>query len=160
MTLSLVLADVYLGCLTLSSIYTHFNTLKKKAVGKHCAKMSNFTFFHNVFHAICILKSFHPFPNKPCISRVCSTSLLKTLWEKDKLLMRSSFFPFLTVFSTLLESFLPFSPNLNLSSANSTSLEQSKHLSFGKGLIATFQLSSAASLNLGQSQKTNREWVK
>ena len=25
--------------LTLSSIYTHFNTLKKKALGKHCGKM-------------------------------------------------------------------------------------------------------------------------
>ena len=24
--------------LTLSSIYTHFNTLKKKALGKHCGK--------------------------------------------------------------------------------------------------------------------------
>ena len=24
--------------LTLSSIYTHFNTLKKKALGKHCRK--------------------------------------------------------------------------------------------------------------------------
>ena len=47
--------------LTLSSIYTHFNTLKKRSVGKHCGKnvkllkMSNFTFFHNDFYAIFIL---------------------------------------------------------------------------------------------------------
>ena len=40
----------YLKTLTLSSIYTHFNTLKKKA------KMSNFTFFHSVFYAIFIFK--------------------------------------------------------------------------------------------------------
>ena len=51
--------------LTLSSIYTRFNTLKKKSLQKHCGKkvkflkMSNFTFFHNVFYAICILESFY-----------------------------------------------------------------------------------------------------
>ena len=50
--------------LTLSSIYTHFNTLKKKALGKHCGKkvklliLSNFTFFRNVFYAILILNSY------------------------------------------------------------------------------------------------------
>ena len=32
-----------------------------------------------------------PFPNKPWFLRVCSTSLLKTLWEKEKLLVTSSF---------------------------------------------------------------------
>ena len=41
-----------IGLLTLSSIYTHFKTLKKKASG-------NFTFFHNVFYAISIVKSFN-----------------------------------------------------------------------------------------------------
>ena len=51
--------------LTLSSIYTHFNTLKKKDFRKtlwkkvKLLKMSNFTFFHNVFYAICILNSFN-----------------------------------------------------------------------------------------------------
>ena len=43
--------------LKLSPINTHFNTLKKTALGKHFGKkvklfnMSNFTFFHNVFYA-------------------------------------------------------------------------------------------------------------
>ena len=32
----------------------------------------------------------NPFPNKPWILRVCSTSLLKTLWEKEKLLVTSN----------------------------------------------------------------------
>ena len=32
-----------------------------------------------------------PFPNKPWFLRVCSTSLLKTLWEKEKLLVTSNF---------------------------------------------------------------------
>ena len=52
------------SCLTLSSIYTHFNTLKKNQIFRKTLwkkvklpKMSNFTFFHNVFYAICISKS-------------------------------------------------------------------------------------------------------
>ena len=36
--------------------------------------------------------SFNPFPNKPRFLRVCSTSLLKTLLEKEKLLIMSNFF--------------------------------------------------------------------
>ena len=32
-----------------------------------------------------------PFPNKPWFLRVCSTSLLKTLWKKEKLLVTSNF---------------------------------------------------------------------
>ena len=32
-----------------------------------------------------------PFPNKPWFLSVCSTSLLKTLWEKEKLLVMSNF---------------------------------------------------------------------
>ena len=38
--------------------------------------------------------SFNPFSNKPWFLRVCSTSLLKTLWEKEKLLVTSNFFLF------------------------------------------------------------------
>ena len=51
--------------LSLSSIYTHFNTSKKKSLGKtlwkkvKLLKMSNFTFFHNAFYTIYILKSFN-----------------------------------------------------------------------------------------------------
>ena len=50
------------GLLTLSSLYTQFNTLKKKSVRKtlwkkvKLLKMSNFTFFHIFFCEICILK--------------------------------------------------------------------------------------------------------
>ena len=46
--------------LALPSIYTHFNTLKKKSLRKTLWKkvklliMSNFTIFHNVFYTICI----------------------------------------------------------------------------------------------------------
>ena len=34
---------------------------------------------------------FNPFPNKPWFIRVCSIHLLKTLWEKEKLLETSNF---------------------------------------------------------------------
>ena len=40
----------------------------------------------------------NPFPSKPLFSRVCSTSLLKTLWEKEKLLTTSNFSFSLSVF--------------------------------------------------------------
>ena len=33
----------------------------------------------------------NPFPNKPWFLRVCSTSLLKSQWEKEKLLVTSNF---------------------------------------------------------------------
>ena len=33
----------------------------------------------------------NPFPNKPWFLRVCNTSLLKTQWEKEKLLVTSNF---------------------------------------------------------------------
>ena len=35
--------------------------------------------------------AFNPFPNKPWVLRVYSISLLKTLWEKEKLLTTSNF---------------------------------------------------------------------
>ena len=38
-----------------------------------------------------IVNVFNPFPNKTWILRVCSTSLLKTLREKEKLLVTSNF---------------------------------------------------------------------
>ena len=46
-------------------------------------------------------RSVNPFPNKPLFLRVCSTSLLKTLWEKEKLLIMSNF-------SFLHDVFYPF----------------------------------------------------
>ena len=40
----------------------------------------------------------NPFPNKPWFLHVCSLSLLKTLWEKEKLLVTSNFSFFHSVF--------------------------------------------------------------
>ena len=36
-------------------------------------------------------KHLNPFPNKPWFLPVCDTSFLKTLWEKEKLLITSNF---------------------------------------------------------------------
>ena len=61
------------GLITLSSLYIHFNTLKTKAVGKHCEKRWNCSkwaispFSTNVFYVICILKSFNPLPYMPIL---------------------------------------------------------------------------------------------
>ena len=72
------------------------------------------------------------FPNKPWFLLVCITSLLKTLWEKEKLLVNVNFSPFPTVFSTLFKAFQPFSSDLKLSSANCFRLEESKICRLGK----------------------------
>ena len=45
---------------------------------------SQLTLYHTI-------TTFNPFPNKPWFLRVCWTSLLKTLWEKKKLLVTSNF---------------------------------------------------------------------
>ena len=82
---------------------------------------------------ICVLapKKLNPFPNKPWFLRACSTSLLKTLWEKKKLLVTSNFF-----FSH--SGFYPFRDfsaifiEFKLSSANSLSLGDSKIQRLGK----------------------------
>ena len=41
-----------------------------------------------LYHTI---STFNPLPSKPWFLRVCSRSLLKTLWEKEKLLVMSNF---------------------------------------------------------------------
>ena len=67
----------------------------------------------------------NPFPNKPWFLRVCCTSLLKTMWEKEKLLVTSNFSISHSVFY-LFGEFSAIFINLKLSSANSFSLKESK----------------------------------
>ena len=64
---------------------------------------------------------------------VSALQFLKTLWEKEKLLVRA-ISPFTTLFSIRLKNFLPFSSNLKLSSAKSFSLKESKIGMWSKGL--------------------------
>ena len=78
----------------------------------------------------------NPFPNKPWFLRVCSTSLLKTLREKEKLSNFSSshcvFYPFGKLSANSL--------NLKLLSANSFILEESKICCLEKGKILLFDI--------------------
>ena len=74
----------------------------------------------------------NPFPNKPWFLRVCITSLLKTLWEKEKLLLTSNF-AFSRSDFTILKIFLSFLSNLKLSSTNPFSLAESKICCLRKG---------------------------
>ena len=90
------------------------------------------------------------FPNKPWFLHVCSTSLWKTL-GRGETAINGQFLLFPQCFLLFLENFLQFSSNLKVSSANSFSLEDSKNLSFGKGLrnqIQQFQTHSFCRLKL------------
>ena len=77
-------------------------------------------------------KVLNPASNKPWFSRVCSTSPLKTPWEKEKLLVTSNFCFSLSVFYPFGEPSVILL-NLNCSSAHLFSLEESKICRFGKG---------------------------
>ena len=72
-----------------------------------------------------------PFPSKLWLLRVCSTSLLKILWKKEKLLIRSTISFSDSVFYPFGE--LSVSSKLKLSSANSFTLKESKICRLGKG---------------------------
>ena len=76
----------------------------------------------------------NPFSNKPWILRVCCTGLLKTLWEKEKLLVTSNFSFSHSVFYPFWEFSVIF-VNLKLLSAKSFSLEESKICRLGKGWL-------------------------
>ena len=47
--------------------------------------------FPGVSKHVVVWEWVNPFPNKPWFLRVCCTSLLKTQWEKEKLLVTSNF---------------------------------------------------------------------
>ena len=57
---------------------------------------------------ITLTNFFSPFPNKPWLLRVCSTNLLKTLWEKEKLLIKGNFSLSQSVFYTFRDLFAIF----------------------------------------------------
>ena len=79
----------------------HLKTEKARNLQPHFVSKSDL----NLSHAECLV---NPFPNKPCFLCVCSTSLLKTLWEKKKLLVTSNFFFSNSVFHPFLEIFAIF----------------------------------------------------
>ena len=87
------------GCRCVTHYHTmpHFDVLETYSCRKHCQKKTiacnkQFLLFSQCFLPyMALIFHFNPFPNKPWIFSVCSTSLLKTLWEKEKLLVTSNF---------------------------------------------------------------------
>ena len=90
----------------------------------------------------------YPFPKQALVFTCLLYKSLKTLQEKEKLLV-TSIFPFPTVFSNLLENFPPFYSNLYLSPTNPFSLEKSKFVVWESNLL---KLSALSILNLCCSQ--------
>ena len=75
----------------------------------------------------------NPFPNKPWFLRVRITSLLKTLWEKEKLLVTSNFsfsHSVFYLFGELPAIFIKFEIDV----CKLFQFERVQNLSFGKGL--------------------------
>ena len=68
---------------------------------------------------------------------VCGTSILKTLWKKEKLLLMSNFFFFHSIFQPFHELY-PFSSNRKLSSAHSLSFEILKNSCLEKGIFSFY----------------------
>ena len=92
---------------------------------------TNFTLFSFVSFR------FNPFLNKPWFVRVCSISLLKRLWEKEKLLVTDNFYFFHSVFypsGELPTNFIEF----EMVVCKLFELEESKICRLGKG----YELSS------------------
>ena len=73
-----------LGC---SSVTSCQWTLSNHLKSRHFVKE---TYLLITLHYT-LIPILNPFPNKAWFLRVCSTSLLKTLWEKEKLLVTSNF---------------------------------------------------------------------
>ena len=76
---------------------------------------------------------FNPFPNKPWFLRVCSISPLKTLWEKEKLLIMSNFSFSHSVFCLFGEVPVIFL-KVEIVVCKLFQFVRVKNLSFGKGL--------------------------
>ena len=81
--------------------------------------------FYPVHLSIFSWSSFNLFPHNDTFWRPWETSFLKTLWEKEKMLVTSNFSFSHSVFYRW-NNFLPFSSNFKLSSAKSFNLEESK----------------------------------
>ena len=76
---------------------------------------------------------FNHFPNKPWFLRVCRNSLLKTMWEKEKLLVTSNFSFSHSVFYPFIELFAIFI-KLEIVVCKVFQFGRVQSLSFGKGL--------------------------
>ena len=120
---------------------------RRKLLETILEKMSNFTFFHNIFYAICFLKSFNPSPHMPNVgssNSAANKGLMSKIWTNGDTIIWLSRKHYKHVTSS-------FSFSLNAFKSCLLLMLQNEYL-WSKRLIDTFQLLSTASLNLGQSQ--------
>ena len=92
--------------------------------------------FYDYLVSFKIKANLNPFPNKPWFLHVYSASLLKTLWEKEKLLVTSNFSLSQSVFYPFRELsaiFIQFEIVCKL-----FQIGRVQNLSFGKGLTCLF----------------------
>ena len=115
------------------------NDPRKKPLENTVGKGENAGNQHFLLFQQCFLPSttkysiFNPFPNKPWFLRVCSTSLLKTLWKTETLLVMSNFSFSHSVFywfEKLSDIFIKF----EIVVCNLFHFGRVQNLSFGKGL--------------------------
>ena len=78
-------------------------------------------------------KLFIPFPKKALVLTYLQYKSFKNTVGKGEIGCNEQFLLFPTMFSTLLENYLPFSSNFKLSSLNSSNLEKSTNCHLGKG---------------------------
>ena len=99
--------------LTLSSKHAHFNMLKKKRKKSlrktlwkkvKLLKMSNFTVFHNVFYANCILKSFNSHTSIVVCSFLEFGTVSKLCNREWVYILKSSAYSFSSILDTILYS--------------------------------------------------------
>ena len=130
--------------------------------------LAYFHFVHRpqirVFHSILLEKEsidlssilciwqFNPFPNKPLYLHICSTSLSKTQWEKEKLLVTRNFSFSCSVFYQFGELSAIFI-KLEFVVCKLFHFRRVWNLSFGKGL--SFLLITDKSWHLTHYQTTN-----
>ena len=74
-----------------------YHSHQNYSIYRNDARLPEFSPFHTMFskafftRVVQCQERVNPFPNKPWFLRVCSTGLLKTLREKEKLLITSNF---------------------------------------------------------------------
>ena len=77
--------------LVLVKLRKDMNTFSSMNITMLKAEQNTFDpLFWNISHLLTV-KVFNPLPNNPLLLRVCSANLLKTLWEKGKLLVPNCF---------------------------------------------------------------------
>ena len=101
------------------------------------------------------IPTFNPFPNKPWFLRVYSTSLWKTLWEKEKLLITSNFSFSHSVFY-LFRELLAIFIKLGIVICKLFQFGRVWNSSFGKGL--TTLMKKALENNLGKVENAGNQY--